>query len=177
MGVCLLGNFQEVEPSIAMLNKLADVLAWKSCNSTIDPGTSSLHSRSNLVLNHICGHRDGCATECPGENVYSKLTTVRTKVGNSIQACNFTVGTGDIKQNYTISIIPNPAQNTFRLQLSNGRRVTHLEMYNLMGQLVSGIQFDALSMQVQCGNIPRGTYVLKILDEDKRLGAQKVVLQ
>ena len=131
MGVCLLGNFQEVEPSIAMLNKLADVLAWKSCNSTIDPGTSSLHSRSNLVLNHICGHRDGCATECPGENVYSKLTTVRTKVGNSIQACNFTVGTGDIKQNYTISIIPNPAQNTFRLQLSNGRRVTHLEMYPL----------------------------------------------
>ena len=178
MGVCLLGNFEEVQPTDAMLNKLADLLAWKSCNSNIDPLLKSVHSRSNLNLNHVCGHRDGCSTLCPGENVYSKLAAVRSKVVSNIQACNFTVGTDDLhQQDYILSIIPNPAQQTFRLELSNGGRITQIELYNLMGQRVSGLQFDALNMQVQCGNVPRGTYVLRIVDEERKVSAKQIILQ
>lgn len=178
MGVCLLGNFQEVEPTDAMLNTLAAVLAWKSCNSNIDPLTKSIHARSTLDLNHVCGHRDGCATECPGTNVYNKLANVRSKVVSNIQACNFTVGIdGPTTEDYRIDIIPNPAQQSFRLQVSNGLRITQLELYNLMGQRMGGIQFDANTLQVNCGNLPRGTYVVRMLDAQNRSSARQIVLQ
>lgn len=178
MGVCLLGNFQEVEPTDAMLNTLANLLAWKSCNSNIDPLTKSIHARSALDLNHVCGHRDGCATECPGTNVYNKLASVRSKVVSNIQACNFTVGIDDPKtEDYHIDIIPNPAQQSFRLQVSNGLRIIQLELYNLMGQRMGGVQFDATTLQVNCGNLPRGAYVVRTLDAQNRSSARQIVLQ
>lgn len=178
MGVCLLGNFQEVEPADAMLNTLAAVLAWKSCNSNIDPLTKSIHARSTLDLNHVCGHRDGCATECPGTNVYNKLASVRAKIASNIQACNFTVGIDDPKtEDYQIDIIPNPAQQSFRLQVSKGLRITQLELYNLMGQRMGGVQFDSSTLQVNCGNLPRGAYVVRMLDAQNRSSARQIVLQ
>lgn len=178
MGVCLLGNFQEVQPTDAMLNTLANVLAWKSCNSNLDPLTKSIHARSTLDLNHVCGHRDGCATECPGTNVYNKLASVRSKVVSNIQACNFTVGIDAPKgADYHIDIIPNPAQQSFRLQVSNGLRITQLELYNLMGQRMGGVQFDASTLQVNCGNLPRGAYVVRVLDAQNRISARQIVLQ
>jgi N-acetylmuramoyl-L-alanine amidase/CARDB/Secretion system C-terminal sorting domain len=88
MGVCLMGNYQEIEPSEQMMSKLEDILAWKSCNSNIDPLSNSFHARSNKVLNHICGHQDGCATECPGSNVYKRLATLRSNVAADIAACS-----------------------------------------------------------------------------------------
>lgn len=178
MGVCLLGNFQDVEPTDAMLNTLASILAWKSCNSNIDPLTKSIHARSALDLNHVCGHRDGCATECPGTNVYNKLASVRAKIASNIQACNFTVGIDDPKtEDYQIDIIPNPAQQSFRLQVSNGLRITQLELYNLMGQRMGGVQFDPSTLQVNCGNLPRGAYVVRMLDAQNRSSARQIVLQ
>jgi len=178
MGVCLLGNFQEVEPTDAMLNTLANLLAWKSCNSNIDPLLKSIHARSNLDLNHICGHRDGCATECPGTNVYSKLANVRSKVVSNIQACNFTVGVDDLKaEAYRVEVIPNPAQGSFRLQTDPGVRITQLELYNLMGQRMSEVQYDVLTLQVKCRNLPQGVYVLRVLDDRNRMQARQIVLQ
>lgn len=77
MGVCFLGNFQNDQPAAAALNSLEKLLAWKCCDSNIEPVGASLHTASGLVLNHICGHRDGGATECPGDNLYVQLPTIR----------------------------------------------------------------------------------------------------
>lgn len=177
MGVCLLGNFQEVEPTTGMLNKLADLLAWKSCNSSIDPVKSSVFARSNTVLNHISGHRDGCATECPGNNVFVKLVEMRSKVASSIVACALTVATQNPTiVDYSVDIVPNPAQHSFRLRLSNGANISRLELYNLMGQALR-VQYNLQTLEVQCGDLPRGTYVLKITDTAQKSIAKQVVLQ
>lgn len=77
MGVCFLGNFQNDQPTAAALASLEKLLAWKCCDSDIEPIGSSLHAASGLVLNHICGHRDGGATECPGDNLYAQLPAIR----------------------------------------------------------------------------------------------------
>ena len=129
-------------------------------------------------MNHVCGHRDGCATECPGTNVYNKLASMRAKVASNIQACNFTVGIDAPKgADYHIDIIPNPARQSFRLQVSNGLRITQLELYNLMGQRMGGVQFDANTLQVNCGNLPRGAYVVRVHDAQNRISARQIVLQ
>ncbi len=78
MGVCFLGNFQNDQPTPAALSSLEHLLAWKCCDSNIDPTGTSLHAGSGLVLKHISGHRDGCSTLCPGDNLYAKLPEVRT---------------------------------------------------------------------------------------------------
>lgn len=77
MGVCFLGNFENQQPTAQALASLASLLAWKCCDSQISPVGSSLHNSSGLMLAHISGHRDGCSTLCPGENLYAKLPFVR----------------------------------------------------------------------------------------------------
>lgn len=177
MGVCLLGNFEEVEPTEAMLNTLAKILAWKSCNSNIDPLSKSVHARSALDLLHVSGHRDGCSTLCPGARVYNKLASVRSKVAAEILACNVTTAIEEPAADYILSIVPNPAQQSFRLEVQQGVRITQLELYNLLGQRMSTFQFDPLSLQVRCSEMPRGTYVVRTRDAENRIWAEQVILQ
>lgn len=80
MGVCLLGNFEEVRPASEALGAAEDLLAWKSDQKNIDPLARNYHSSSELYLNTISGHRDGCSTLCPGENLYVKLPGIRNNV-------------------------------------------------------------------------------------------------
>ncbi|MBX2873883.1 MAG: N-acetylmuramoyl-L-alanine amidase [Saprospiraceae bacterium] len=91
-GICLIGNFELEVPSAAALNKLKDLTAWEASDKNIDVLTGSQHTSSQLDLFHLSGHRDGnpsttpqsCAsgTLCPGENLYSLLSSTRIDVGN-----------------------------------------------------------------------------------------------
>ena len=83
MAVCVLGNYEIVEPTTEALESLEEILAWKAEDRSIDPvGSSSLNSYG--VLDHIFGHRQGCATACPGQNLYDELPNVRLSVHDLI---------------------------------------------------------------------------------------------
>ncbi|MEZ5024152.1 MAG: N-acetylmuramoyl-L-alanine amidase [Chitinophagales bacterium] len=83
MAICLLGNYNEVEPTAASLESLEKMLAWKAEDRNIDPlGSSNLNSFG--VLDHIFGHRQGCSTSCPGDNLYNQLPAVRLAVDDLI---------------------------------------------------------------------------------------------
>ena len=83
MAVCLLGNFEGTEPAELAVSSLEDLLAWKaSQNGIIPEGSSSLNSYG--VIDHIFGHRQGCTTACPGQNLYDQLGNVRTNVANAV---------------------------------------------------------------------------------------------
>lgn len=84
MGVCMLGNFQETDPSQDALTQLEKLLAWKSCDASIDPLATAFHASSGLNLYRISGHRDGCSTECPGDHLYPLLPQLRQAVRNRI---------------------------------------------------------------------------------------------
>ncbi|MEZ5003917.1 MAG: N-acetylmuramoyl-L-alanine amidase [Chitinophagales bacterium] len=83
MAICILGNYNEVEPSAAALESLESMLAWKAEDRDIDPlGSSSLNSFG--VLDHIFGHRQGCSTSCPGDHLYDQLPTIRQHVDDLV---------------------------------------------------------------------------------------------
>lgn len=86
MGVCVLGNFTDIEPSTTAISSLERLLAWKICDIDADPFTSSFHASSGLNLMHISGHRDGCSTACPGESFYPLFSDLREGVNNQILA-------------------------------------------------------------------------------------------
>lgn len=90
MGVCLLGTYTNGDATAAAKATLAKLLAWKCCQANIPASGIALHASSNLMLNRISGHRDGCATECPGTAFYNTLPALRIQVQDSINACGGT---------------------------------------------------------------------------------------
>jgi len=93
LGVCVLGDFTAVAPSLQARLVLAELLAWKTCDIGADALDSAFHAPSGLNLPHISGHRDGCATSCPGDQFYPLLPDLRQYVNDWIAAgCNALLG-------------------------------------------------------------------------------------
>lgn len=88
-GVALLGNFQTAQLTTETRASLIQLLTFSLSELEIDPLSASEHRGE--TLNAISGHRDGCATLCPGENVYALLPSIRTEVQASIDNCIETV--------------------------------------------------------------------------------------
>lgn len=80
MGVCMLGDYTNITPTVQAKAALAQLLAWKSCDIGADPLGTSFHGSSGLSLMHISGHRDGCSTACPGDAFYPELPEIRDAV-------------------------------------------------------------------------------------------------
>lgn len=82
MGACVLGDFTSIIPQYDALSKLVELLAWKACDIGVDPLGAAFHASSGLTLNRISGHRDGCATQCPGNSFYPLLPGIRLSVAD-----------------------------------------------------------------------------------------------
>ncbi len=77
-GVSLMGDFTTAQPSAAIMESAAKVIAWKLDGNYRNPkGTAVL---GGSTFNVIAGHRDTKATECPGTQVYTRLPTLRSRV-------------------------------------------------------------------------------------------------
>lgn len=98
-GIAVLGDFEGAaatsttaakaagRPTRAALESVARVAAWKlgqyggnpsgQVTLTAADDTGVWKAGEQATLNTISGHRDGFATECPGKNLYSKLSEIR----------------------------------------------------------------------------------------------------
>ncbi len=97
MGVCVIGDFTEIIPTIEAQSKLVDLLSWKACTEDIDPLGISYHVSSGEDLINIAGHRDGCSTACPGNSFYPLLDNIRDMVSfKIITGCSGLPGATDL---------------------------------------------------------------------------------
>ncbi|MEM9930564.1 MAG: N-acetylmuramoyl-L-alanine amidase, partial [Bacteroidota bacterium] len=87
MGVCVLGNFQTVDPTAAARDALVELLAWKACDKDLDPEGAGFHASSGFSLDRISPHRAGCATSCPGDLFAPTFPDLRTEVADFILSC------------------------------------------------------------------------------------------
>jgi len=110
MGTCILGTYTNTAISDTSRKMLTRLLAWKACGSSINPAGASWHTPSARNLNHISGHRDGCATECPGAMTYAELPALRTAVANHIAACNTPTALREVPGLRSFRITPNPVR-------------------------------------------------------------------
>ncbi len=85
IGICLLGNYETAIPSTQMLETLQQVAVFKINKEELNPLGFANHSLGNI--GHIAGHRDGCSTLCPGENVYRILAELRQAVSEDLADC------------------------------------------------------------------------------------------
>lgn len=85
MGICLLGNYETATPTTSTWETLETLVTFELLDQEHDPFETDNHSLGNLGT--IIGHLDGCATLCPGENVYNQLVAFRSSVDAKIQQC------------------------------------------------------------------------------------------
>ena len=87
-GVCLIGNYEDFQPSIAGLTALKDFIAWDATSKGIDIKSSSYVSGLGL-MDHLSGHKDGkdnfpfsncSSTLCPGKNLHSRISNIKDDV-------------------------------------------------------------------------------------------------
>ncbi len=88
-GVAVLGDHTTTAPANAAVGAIAKVAAWKLGLHGIDPtGTAQMTTTINngkfpagvtVTFNTIAAHRDGYQTECPGDQLYGRLGTIRTQ--------------------------------------------------------------------------------------------------
>ncbi|HEX6920680.1 MAG TPA: peptidoglycan recognition protein [Actinomycetes bacterium] len=115
-GISMLGNYNEVAPSTAALTAVARIAGWKLGQYGGDPaGTvtltagatqKSLAGRSFVAgtaytFPQVFGHRDGVATECPGDNLWAKLPTIRTWAAGPVQGLAITSLSGSVRSGTT----------------------------------------------------------------------------
>ena len=88
-GVSMLGNYQVAEPTPAALRAMGEIIGWKAAVAGFDPTGSSYHyaegnfrgskyaAGQGAMFSNINAHRDFQYNTCPGDNLYSKLPTIR----------------------------------------------------------------------------------------------------
>lgn len=138
MGTCILGTYTTASISDTSRSTLTKLLAWKACASNINPAGSSWHPNSARTLNHISGHRDGCATECPGTMTFAELPALRTAVVNQIAACNMPTSLREIPGLRSFRLTPNPVRGGrafAEFDLAGARRMRY-EVYTTDGRQV-----------------------------------------
>lgn len=114
-GVALIGSYDKVKPSAAMLSALEQLFAWRLGSYYLDPsGTSTLIADSfsgsryragtTVTFKTIAGHRNADLTTCPGTFAYDDLPGIRT-------ATRSLMGAGFVA----------PAATTATAQMANGK--------------------------------------------------------
>ncbi|HWE11507.1 MAG TPA: N-acetylmuramoyl-L-alanine amidase [Solirubrobacteraceae bacterium] len=92
-GVCMLGTFSARLPTPAAISSLERLLAWKlalhgvpargDVTVEVDPAAAfytPFRPGQRVLLPRVAGHRQGDSTECPGNALFARLPTIRTRV-------------------------------------------------------------------------------------------------
>ncbi|MET0425776.1 MAG: N-acetylmuramoyl-L-alanine amidase [Actinoplanes sp.] len=93
-GIAVLGHYSEAASPAAAEATIAQVAAARLGAYGFNPTTKAVLTEAatdgkfpygqQVTFQRIAGHRDGVATECPGENLYARLPAIRALAGNAV---------------------------------------------------------------------------------------------
>jgi len=160
MGVCILGDYTNTSPTDTSISSLEFLLSWKADKDSLDPQGTQYHPL-NSNLDVISGHRDGCATICPGDGIYNRLTGIRNNVSDIIYSCNKTP-----TYPLELKITPLPFETSFLIHSPSP--ISGIDLYETSGKKIFTIDINNLySFTLKLPDIRSGFYLLKIVDENK----------
>ena len=170
MGVCMLGTFTTQAPTQQAVESLRALLAWKAEERGIDPTGTSLHSPSGAPLANIAGHRDGCATECPGNRFYPMLAEVTEDVSELVDAaCSPATSVAGSDLESIAEVFPVPAREQIRISVqSPDNKELEVRLFSKWGHLLHQrsvqpeIGNGRFSFSVDTGDLPAGSYFVEI---------------
>lgn len=167
VGICLLGNFETAPPTAEALASLRKLLAWKACDSGLDPMGTDFHAGTGKNLEVISGHRNGCATQCPGDAFHPLFTALRQEVDTALNACNG-VSSIDLESDFPgLRLFPNPANE--RILVSWDQATLEegtVSLFTMQGQALLQQQQQFFpgrpDLELSTALLPDGIYLLQI---------------
>ncbi len=165
MGICYLGNLNLVKPDPRAVNAIVDIIAYKISKEQLDPYSFAKHPLTDPNagnLNYISGHRDGCATECPGDSLYLLIPKIKDSVYHKISNCPLLNVEKEIKGKYII--FPNPNNGEFELRGMNDQEFL---IMSIEGKIIQRVKQGKIKIE------KAGIYFL--LDENKQVIGKIVV--
>ena len=173
MGVCMIGTYTTEQPTAVAVERLRKVLAWKASERNIDPTGRSVLANYGTAYNHISGHRDGCATSCPGDLLYGQISAIQQAVKTEIATC--VTATNDLFTEGSVRIAPNPSNGQFQisavLKEKNADAPLSLTVYSLDGKVVFDKKIENIDINfsqiVQLPNVVSGLYLVRLRSGDK----------
>ena len=163
MGVCMLGDFMKVRPTKKAIFSLKYLLAWKLKKNGINAFGQTKHPKNTgSLLNNLCGHRDGCSTDCPGDSLYALLPLIKAEAARIADSCGLIIANISFLKNKRVTIFPNPSKGSITISYDNLITTPIIMIYGLAGNLV----YETSYTPNKPFEIPlsSGLYYFKILD-------------
>jgi len=146
MGICLLGNYMDAEPTSFTIHSLSELLAWKLHKENLPPYGSGVHPQgSGNLLSNIAGHRDGCSTLCPGDSTYLVMNNVRDSVDALMQNCTPITPPVSVSSNINIADELRMYNAENKLVITGVNEELTLQLFNSIGQQYEAIHISSNS--------------------------------
>ena len=159
MGICLLGNYNETAVPEIQKKSLIELAAWKMAKEHLLLNTQEI---SDELKYSISGHRDGCSTECPGENLYSILPKIRDEVlENCAYLKNINSVLGSTPTIFEeLKAYPNPSNEFLNIE---GANPENIEIYssNLIKMEVDREKLGEKKANINIKDFPSGLFIIK----------------
>ena len=87
MGVSVIGDYTNVQPSSKAMTAVQNLLAWKADRHDINPTASDTFTPADgapRTFPNVAGHRDAGSTACPGNSLYPMLPELRKQVAKTV---------------------------------------------------------------------------------------------
>jgi hypothetical protein len=189
MGICLLGNYVSEEPTVAALQSLQKLIAWKSAKDAIDVFGSGIHQigpaasgMPDAQLNYVAGHREGCKpgyTECPGDALFALLPKIKeNSMDIQVHACDDDDDDDDDdtdstdEQEVEYVLFPNPANSYFETTFD----YDSLIVYDLSGKVLLKQKVSS-DKKVYLPTMSMGLYICHFFIENRNRYHRLVVNQ
>jgi len=123
VGICMIGDYTNVEPSAEAINTLVELLGYEAIEHDIDVLDASYHVTGDFVIENISGHRDGndsangcSSTVCPGDSFYPLLVNVRAQV-NALECYQDAISNSSEVLTKEFTVYPNPFDDQLRIDI------------------------------------------------------------
>ncbi len=173
LGICILGNFMNVPATEQAITSLNHLLAWKTAKDSLSPFGTNFHPL-NPELGIIAGHRNGCATLCPGDILFNQLHPIKENCNHQLENCGIFLSVEDNQFLQDFSIFPNPSsealifiQLPFTL-LGQGKTI-QVQFIDLYGRTLMDRTFPISENKISIeAPTQAGIYFVLIQHEDKQ---------
>ncbi|MFO7617957.1 MAG: N-acetylmuramoyl-L-alanine amidase [Bacteroidales bacterium] len=140
LGISLLGDYQATPPPGMAMMATEMLIAWKLEKDHLDPLGAYPHPL-NPFLDVIAGHRNGCSTLCPGDQLYALLPGLRSRVHQLM------IHTGIDQDLYlnesgpAVRLYPNPVRN--RLIIEADQPILSIRVLDSAGRTIQQLTGQA----------------------------------
>ena len=168
MGICLLGNYNEVQPTNAAIKSLINLAGWKLGKEKLPVIGQFQHTDG--LLNIVSGHRDGCTTECPGDNLYAKLAELRQKIALVCTYTNAFITAIETPQTQSFKVYPQPSSEFLMVDiLTDFSEKNSPQVIDLQGKRISCdfVRTTENQWKINIKHLPEGSYFLRLGSEQK----------